>query len=406
MRHPGATASAIARRRARLSVQKPVTGFRRGVFFVRQNFVVGSIEITEDSKVEAVRSQLAADCEADEQDSADKGFESLGQHLKVAISQDGAEGEESGVSLKSKRAKMDDDHDDFMAVWGLSGSGVLGGSVNTKAAASASPDEQNPEPAQPRPKRAKHAARSSRASAPGLPGLMENLPGNDAASQGESGADFGQSASWMFGGKSRGALGKAAGKGSKDLDQTEKVLTQHDVLKKQLGDDDIFLSLTFQKISLHAEKLQARNTDDLQKLYRELCTGPAEARASDVMRRIHAAMVEVTAMCQFISAFKDQEATADTMEEVMAEARDMSLPIPDSAPKLCQARRLLELSSAGRWADFFTHLQSDKCTSMFGENTEALIEFQFCCFRTALTKILNQELEAPGLQARDEGVWR
>ena len=377
---------------------------------LREKFVPGAIEIFETSNTEAVRAQVAADCEPDEQDQADQAFQMLGQAVKLTTCEkEGGDGEESaGLTLKhSKRAKVDED--DLMSLWGLGGPLASTGASSSRGNKDEGAGESKPK----RPRTASSKAHAKQHAKEFSSGSSTDpfqcLGGSsDTASQAEVGVgDFGQGASWLFGVRSRGPKGKGGGKSggkaaNKDLDATEKVLQQHESLKQLLAADSTFLTLTFQKMTAHSEKLHSRRTPELQKTYRELCAGSTDGRACEVMKKMAAAMSEVSAMCQFVSAFKDQEAAAETMQEGLTEARDAGLDIPTSADKMCKARLLLQLAKAGQHKEFLLLMQSNELEALFGAEKDEFVEFQFCSFKSAISNILNEEVEAPGFENLDK----
>ena len=148
----------------------------------------------------------------------------------------------------------------------------------------------------------------------------------------------------------------------------------------------------------HSEKLSSRNTPELQKIYRDLTNGQTDGRACQIMKKLAKALAEIGPMCQFVSAFRDQEATAETMLEGLTEARGAGLEIPADAEKLCLARLLLQHCKAGKVGEFFDTMESSDLTDLFKENPDGMTEFRFCSLKSAVTTILNTELEAPGFE--------
>ena len=195
---------------------------------LRETFAAGAIEVYETSDTQAVRSQLAAECEADEVEQADKVFEELGAGLRLqAVDQETSEdGAEAGIVLKNpKRAKTDADDDDFMQIWGIAS--LTSGSASSSRVSKQDKEKEKDDGAS---KPSKKPRTSS--SRPLASTLVETLFGGEAASVPEPAADsgFGQSASWLFGMKApRGkGQGKSGQKDLKELDATEKLLGQHE----------------------------------------------------------------------------------------------------------------------------------------------------------------------------------
>ncbi|CAE7597009.1 unnamed protein product [Symbiodinium sp. CCMP2592] len=370
---------------------RPVSGV------LRETWGPGSIEVSEDSASQAVRSQIAAECEADEQEKADQAFNHLGQQLRLIVSeQEAADGGEAGLSLKASRPKPDEDQDDFMALWGVApmvASSSASRSTSTKAAKDESSESTKP----------KRHKTNSAGSNKGFNFSCAN-DGNcaDTASQPDqqqAPQGLGSSASWLFSMKapSKGKAGKACPK-VKEMETTEKLLTQHDQLKKLLVDDSKFLTLTYQKLSAHSDKLPARNTDDLQKVYRELSNTSTDGRACEVMKQLAAALIEIGPICEFISAFQDKESTGASMQSALHELQSTGIAVPASAGKMCKARLLVQHASACRWQDFLELMQSDETKELFGDDQDAFADFQAFSLQTALTNFLNQELHVPGFE--------
>ncbi|CAE7222861.1 unnamed protein product [Symbiodinium sp. CCMP2456] len=370
---------------------------------LRESFAAGTVEVYETSDTQAVRSQLAADCEADEVEQADKVFQDLGAGLRLqAVDQEPTEdGSEAGIILKNpKRAKVDAevkvdaDDDDFMQVWGVSS--LTSGSASSSRTNKADKEDNENKPVK--------KPRTSAAKNQSLTVGDGFFPSTDTSSNAEytPGSGFGQSASWLFGMKVPGSQKKGTGKSQqkdlKGLDASEKILGQHENFKKYLAQDSTFMSLSFQKITGHSEKLHSRNAPELQKIYRDLANGQTDGRACQIMKRLAQALTEIAPMCQFVSAFRDQEATAETMMEGLQEARDAGLEISGEAEKLCMARLLLQHAKNGKHDEFFRAIESSELKGMFKEDKDGMTEFLFCSLKSAVNNILNSELEAPGFE--------
>ncbi|CAE7818685.1 unnamed protein product [Symbiodinium necroappetens] len=314
---------------------KPVTGILREVGGP------GAVEIYSDSQTSAVRKNHKSDTDVEE---------------------DGQDGEQA-LQLKSKRARFEEEDDDFLSVWGIAGV-VTAGAKGSRD----SDDEADQEKSKPK-KRGKGSGGAGTSSSSKNPRKGKQTSANqvpapatpsldDLASQPDTSRDFGMSSSWLFGGKPRGAKGKGGGKGNKELDNTEKVLNLYDGICKQLENEDTFMSLTFKKVTDVSEKLTNRSTEELMKVYRDLSQSGSETqRAVEVMRRLAAANTRSTSICQLVSALHDGEATAGTLRASIDEARDAGVSLPISVDKIAFARVMLEISASGQWDELLDTLQ-------------------------------------------------
>ena len=364
---------------------KPITGVLRDIS------AVGAIELFENSEVAAVRKKDVAERVEAEEGEADDCFQGLGQQLRLTkVSQDVPDGGdadgEAGFCLKGRKGKRGDD-DDFAALWGISG-------LTSFAAGSNKGNDVDGEDELPK-KRAKvKAAASGRGKTPKAATVeLEKQPNaEDTASQADV-TEVASSSSWLFDSSKRPGKPKGSGKGSKDLEASDKVLVQFTALKRCFSEESSFLSVTFSKTTALAAKLEARNTPELQKVYRELTTSGNETeRAVDILRRLAAATAEVSVLGQLVSAIHDAEATAATLAESISEAESLSLVIPSNVRKMQVARVLLEFSAAGKWTDYLTHLESTAVSELFAEDKDALEEFQFCSLKTNICKWLQKEI--------------
>ncbi|CAE7275864.1 unnamed protein product [Symbiodinium microadriaticum] len=336
---------------------------------LRDKFVPGAIEVAETSDTHAARNQIAADCEADEVDQADAAFQNLASGLKMQEKEVdfpmGDEGSATATMLKhAKRPKQDDEHDDFTQIWGMNSLA----STSSGAGSSRGDKEKDETESKPKKIRMHSSSTSTKAQASSLSdGQLHSETSSNA-----EGVGFGQG---------KGA-GKSGQKENKELDATEKVLQQHNNFKNILAQQNSFMSLTFQKINGHSEKLSARNTLDLQKTYRDLSNEQTDGRACEIM---------------------EKEATAETMLEALTEARKAGLVIPAAADKLCMARMLLQKGKAGMHEEFLLLVESADLRDLFKDDVDSLKEFQFVSVKSVSTKILNEELEAPGFQSSNPG---
>ena len=358
---------------------------------MREENAVGAVEVFQDSQISAVRSHHVCEHDEDSQGDADECFQDISKQLQVsAVDQEG-EGQ-SGFSLKSKRAKLAKAEDeDFMSLWGV-------GPVLSHDKDKEKTDDAGPSQPARQAKRQKsgHTAKAKLSAGQVLGGGGgQSAAGEDV--QSEAGAtEVASSSSWLFGGKVR-AINK--GKGSKELDATEKVIQQFESLRKQFKDESNFISITFNKAKLMQEKLEARSSEDLQKVYREASNGPDSTRAVDIMRRLVEANTEMVVVIQLVSAIHDAEATADTLQAAIDEVETTGLSLPSSLKKMHLARALQEVFKAGDFVEYFKKLESECLAKIFGEDSGAEIaDFRFHAVSSNLVKFLHQEITPPSIE--------
>ena len=366
---------------------------------LREENAVGAVEIFQDCQLSAVRSHLVAQHDEDSQGDADECFQDVSKQLQVsAVDQEG-EGQ-SGISLKSKRAKIVKAEDeDFMSLWGVGP--VISGSGNDKDKEKADEEGQSngAKPAK-QPKRTKSGqptkAKIAKTSAGQLLGGGQSSNAEDVQSEAGAPAEVASSSSWLFGGKVR-VISK--GKGTKELESTEKVINQFESLRKQFEDESNFMSITFNKAKLMQEKLEARSSDELQKIYREASSGPESTRAIDIMKRLANANVEMVSILQLVSAIHDSEATSDTLQAAMDELEPAGFKLPSSLKKMHLARALKEVFKAGDFVEFFKKLESESLVKVFGDDAAAdIADFRFHAVTANLVKFLQQEITPPGIE--------
>ena len=370
---------------------------------------MGAIEVYETSEVAAVRDHAVCAREQEEQEEAEDAFDNLQKSLKVStVNQDTDDVDgDGGFSLKMKKAKKGAEADDFMSLWGVSGLGGASSSKgpddddgearrsDKKARAKSKADGDHRRAAkQPRTRSA--GAASGNAFAAGLASLG-NVPAtvpDDLASQAEEQPQ--SSSSWLFGGKQqRNSKVKGAGKGSRELEATDRVLQQFSSIVNNFADEDQFLSVTFKQVNAVQGKLETRNTPDLQKLYRELSTSGNETqKAVDILRRLTKASSQVGTLGQIVAAIHGG-ATAATLKELMSEAEQVGVKLPASLGKMQVARALAELSMAAEWDKYLELLQGDEVAGLYGDDKDALADFQFCSLKNSLCKWLQQETSGP-----------
>ena len=79
----------------------------------------------------------------------------------------------------------------------------------------------------------------------------------------------------------------------KELDATEKVINSFAGLKGLLADEETFMNVTFQKCTAMSQKIEARNSPELQKVYRHLAAEEQCEKAVNIMRDIAEAVHQV-----------------------------------------------------------------------------------------------------------------
>ena len=340
---------------------------------LREKSAIGAIEIYEDSQLCAVRSNHLGEYDH-EDDEAQDAHKALTKQILVSKDSRETGGEDEAIQLRSKRSKADDGIDDFSSIWGLNSQSVVGGGKPAK------PEEDEALNADPKPKnkraRGSGGSKRERSSTTSLPTSTASNP-EEPDGNAETKPSASASASWLFGGQGRGLKGKGGGRGSKELDVSEKVLQQFENMRRMFADEEQFYSLSFKKATDLSEKIHARSVDDLQKVYRDISQAPGgleKDRALSVIRRLATASIEITCMCQVISAVNDPEATSATLKEGLDEAETAKLAFPVSLRKMFFARWLLEISRGGEWERYLEILQSRELTFEEG-HAETLARF-------------------------------
>ena len=99
-----------------------------------------------------------------------------------------------------------------------------------------------------------------------------------------------------------------------EFDATERAITAVEGLKTSVKNSEQFLSITYQKAVSVLDKIQARNTDAMQKLYRESFQKGDGTHGFDLLKRTADAVSEATAIVNFIAGLHDPEASFATFE--------------------------------------------------------------------------------------------
>ena len=180
----------------------------------------------------------------------------------------------------------------------------------------------------------------------------------------------------------------------KDFEQTERAIAQVDQLKVAVTNPSSYLSLTFAKCRGVLEKIQARNTDSLQKLYRESGLS-GEAQGLDLLKRTCESCKQASAIVDVVSALHDPESSAETLAAALSDAPLENVDIPQNADQICHARLLTELSKARNWPEYFKQIDGDYVKPVFGDGVEdeSLLDFQASSLLNATRSILMQEVK-------------
>ena len=209
----------------------------------------------------------------------------------------------------------------------------------------------------------------------------------------------------MFSGRlsTKGMKTRVASEYSKDFDATEKAIGVVEQMKATVQCPTSFLSLTYNKCRAAVEKIQGRNTEALQKLYRESSQN-GDSHGLDLLKRTAETEKQAMSILNFVSALHDAEASASTLFESIGEARSAGVQIPKDTDKLCRARLLNEVSKKHEWDEYFKQLDAvDGLQSMFSdEGEEALLDFQASSIVVAARNILMQEINVDTQQASDD----
>ena len=362
---------------------------------LKESFVLGSIEIYEDSSHSAVRSQVAADAQPlddEAQEQAADAFQNMTKQLKGQVEED-----DGSLLLKPAHKKPKEDHDDFMDLWGVPA--ALGGQASSSSGQEKVARNKN-QPADGEERKSKRA--KTVVPSVGVP----NNPSDSAESSSQAGQAAGSSlnTSWMFQGKLYSKASKQrASEHSKDFDLTEKAIVAVEGLKLTISKQDTFLSITYQKARSAFEKIQSRNTEALQAMYRE-SSQSGDARGLDLLRRVTACEKEMQCILDLVSALHDSEASSRTLMHTAAAARAEGLSIPKFTDQLCRARSLNELAKEEEWEEYLKAMdiaELSKDDSVFApEEEELMLDFQASSLMSTLKTLLMQEVK---IEKKDKG---
>eukprot|EP00438_Fugacium_kawagutii_P033557 Skav211091 [mRNA] locus=scaffold2002:327342:329294:- [translate_table: standard] len=354
---------------------------------LREVNVLGAIEIYEDSSCSAVRTNVAAEgdgMDEDVQENANDTFQAMTKQLQ---GQSVADEEDGTLMLKPSQKKTREDQDDFMELWGVT-CGVGGGATgagsstdgNRNRRALPTSDSQTDEP-----RKAKKAKKETSSGAMPIGSIAAPTTSETGSQSGNAGNSL--SSSWMFSGRLAGkGRSRGGAEHQKDFDQSDRVIAVVEGLKSSITNPRTVM-----------DKIQNRNTEALQAVYREVSHN-GDPRGLDMLRRVTMAESEVQCILNFVAALHDPEASSQTLAQTMAEARGESIAIPKCADVLCRARLLTELAKEKKWAEYFAKMDP---ASDFGEIVEkddqnaAMLDFQASSLITTLRSMLMAEVKLP-----------
>ena len=319
-----------------------------------------------------------------DEDQTNESWASKCGHLKTSVETD----EDGDMTLKaSKKPKGCDD--DFFSLWGTGS--IVSGTPSNSEPATRKRNKHDPVPDGAEPKAASKKAKAQKGHGP--IGLGVPAPSSDGSSS--AGAPNQLSTSWMFGTKLTAKSGRSKTfEHSQDFDATEKAISQVEGLKAHIGNPAQFLSLSYAKAQAVLDKIGARNTDPLQKIYREASQTPDGSHGLELLKRTVSAHRQAQAIVDFVAALHDAEASAATLEDAVAEVRNQGISLPDCVNHLSYARKCKELAKNENWADYFDSLSKENLGKLFGsEDAPELLDFQASSIKTVLSSLLMAEVK-------------
>ena len=174
-------------------------------------------------------------------------------------------------------------------------------------------------------------------------------------------------------------------------------------LKTSVKNPEQFLSITYQKAVSVLDKIQSRNTDAMQKLYREAFQRGDGTQGFDLLKRTTDAVGEATAIVNFVAGLHDPEASYATFEVALSELRGSGVNAPDCVDKLLHARKLKELAKASEWTSYIDELDIQQgLTKIFsndGTEMGAVLDFQASSMISTLQSVLIQEIKVDNVAA-------
>ena len=365
---------------------------------LREKWALGAIEVYEDSSNKAVRTHKVQEAFDDEMEGANTAFNNLSSQLQAQASSSTGEGEgEPGsLHLKGPKRKAEEDNDMY-DLWGVSS--IFGSSGAASFGGRKEGDDVEPE----QKKKAKKIRQNK-----ALPASVGDGGGSldTAETSSSAGGTASKSfqAAWMFSGNLSGAKKGKGNEQSREFEATEKAIQSVETVKNHVQKPDAFLSLTFQKAQSALDKISARNTEPYQKMYREACMGEHGQHAIDLLRRTSTAEAQAKAICNFVAALRDGEASAETLKVAMAEAAEEGVQLPKCAEKICHARKMNELSKKGDWLTYFTALDpaKDLATIFEGSDVSDLLDFQATSLTSTMILSLIHKPSSPYFHQRYE----
>lgn len=199
----------------------------------------------------------------------------------------------------------------------------------------------------------------------------------------------------MFAGRLNAKGPKAKGsEHSREFEATTKAIAQVDQLKSTVANPNTFLGLTYAKCRTTLDKIQARNTEALQKIYRD-SSANGDSQGLDLLKQTRECELQAATIVDFISALHDRDASADTLHKTITDAREQNVTIPIDSDKICRARKLIELTKDGDWDTYFSLIDESELVAMFGtDDQEAILDFQASSLLSATRSILMKEVKS------------
>ena len=353
-----------------------------------------AIEVYEDSSNKALRTHKVNDVFEDETEDANTAFNNLSSQLQAQASSSTGEGdgEPGSLHLKGPKRKADEENALF-DLWGVSTIFGSSGAASSAGRKGGDDDQQQEE------KKKVKKLRQNKA----LPASVGDGGGSidtaETSSSAGGTANKSFQAAWMFSGNLSGAKKGKATEQSREFDTTEKAIQAVEAVKNMVQKPDGFLSLSFQKAQSALDKISARNTEPYQKMYREACMGEHSQHAIELLRRTSAAEAQAKAICNFVAALRDGEASAETLKVAMTDAVGEGVQLPNCAEKICHARKMNELNKKGDWVTYFDALDpaKDLATIFGGSDTSDLADFQATSLTSTMILSSIDKLSSPYL---------
>ena len=349
---------------------------------LRDKWVLGAVEIIEDSSCSAVRANVAAEGDAMDTDAfeeSNEAFQGMSKQLKSQVDEDG----DGSLCLKPAHKKAKEDHDDFMDLWGLAS--AVGGQSSGQAekgnrnrAGSDGGESRKPKKA-----KVQHAA---------VGGGGPSNESTETSSQAPASSSL--SSQWMFSGRLSKVAKPRMSEHSKDFDITEKAIQAAEALKVNMSHADSFLAVTYQKARTVYDKLASRNTEALQAMYRE--SGQSgEVRGLDLLRRVTAGEKEMQCILDVVAALHDSESSSETLSRAVEAARLEGVDVPKCTDQLCRARLLNELAKDKKWEVYCEKIDPQRAfeTIFATDEEDQMLDFCASSLISTLKSLLMREIK-------------